>query len=336
MGTFSRLVTDPSQTDRFGIPGNSSFMVSFWYPAAAKAQMLPSAYVDKNLAEDTATAGLGFNTQITPQLTTHSLSEAPGEGGQARFPVLIHSHGRGLYRQANTRTVEELASHGYIVAAMDHMDCYATQFSDGQYLHGTGGAGGAGVLTTLIPSRIKDVQFVLEELVRMDAGASPLASRIDLQRVGIMGMSLGGSIAAELGRTDARIKCVALLDGSLNFPVNVQLQTVGVGKPFLAMNNTDDPSKNFWSDTLTIYGLATTNAIRLKINGPTHLTFMDIAWIVQNTSASRRAVSAMDACLLSFFNHHLKGEDDHGFEASGGQPPPIQRAYPEIVELSIK
>jgi hypothetical protein len=34
--------------------------------------------------------------------------------------VLIFSHGRGGYRQHNTMQVEELVSHGYIVAAIDH------------------------------------------------------------------------------------------------------------------------------------------------------------------------------------------------------------------------
>jgi hypothetical protein len=32
----------------------------------------------------------------------------------------------------------------------------------------------------------------------------------------------------------------------------------------------------------------------------------------------------------------LKDQDDHGFEASNSQPPPIPQAYPEIIELKGK
>ena len=32
--------------------------------------------------------------------------------------------------------MEELASHGYVVVSMDHVDCWATEFPDGRYLAG--------------------------------------------------------------------------------------------------------------------------------------------------------------------------------------------------------
>ena len=170
----------------------------------------------------------------------------------------------------------------------------------------------------------------------MNAGNSPLAARINFERVGLLGMSLGGAVAAEMGRTDARIKCVALLDGALHFEVNTQLPTVGVGKPFLAMNNTDDPEYNFWPECQAIYSVAANHAIRLRIQGSSHMWFTDMAWIAGPSTATRRAALAMDTCILSFFNHYLKDQDDHGLEASNGQPPPIQQAYPEIIELESK
>jgi hypothetical protein len=37
VGTFSRLMTDPSRSNRYNISTNSFFMVTFWYPAEAKA-----------------------------------------------------------------------------------------------------------------------------------------------------------------------------------------------------------------------------------------------------------------------------------------------------------
>jgi dienelactone hydrolase len=331
VGTFSRLVTDPSQTDRYGIEANSSFMVSFWYPAVAEAHLLPGAYLEMNLAKESAWASFGVDTRTMPHFVAHSLPEAAVLSEPAPFPVVIYSHGKGVNRKMNTRTVEELASHGYLVVGIDHQDCYATQFPDGRYLYGSFSS-----VSAAIASRIKDVQFVLEELVRMNAGNSPLAARINLERIGLLGMSLGGAIAAEVGRTDARIQCVALLDGALRFEVNTQLPTVGVGKPFLAMNNANDPTYNFWPDSQAIYSVATDHAINLRIKDSSHMWFTDIAWIASPSTLTRRAALAMDACTLSFFNHYLKDQDDHAFEASNGQPAPIQQAYPEIIELKTK
>jgi len=115
----------------------------------------------------------------------------------------------------------------------------------------------------------------------MNAGNSPLAGRIDFERVGLLGMSLGGAVAAEMGRTDTRIKCIALLDGALHFEVNTQLPEVGVGKPFLAMNNANDPDPgfNFWPENQALYNVATNHAIHLRIKGASHLWFTDLAWI---------------------------------------------------------
>jgi hypothetical protein len=49
VGTVSRLLTDPSRTNRYNIPTNSSFMVTFWYPAEARAGVLPEAYGEKEV-----------------------------------------------------------------------------------------------------------------------------------------------------------------------------------------------------------------------------------------------------------------------------------------------
>jgi DNA-binding Xre family transcriptional regulator len=53
-------------------------------------------------------------------ITANAIPFAPAADGEPNYPVLIFSHGRGGYRQHNTFQAEELASHGYIVAAIDH------------------------------------------------------------------------------------------------------------------------------------------------------------------------------------------------------------------------
>src|SRR5262249_2297986 len=50
VGTFARKFTDPSNTNRYNLKTNSSFMVTFWYPAQRTAGQLPAPYTDPKLA----------------------------------------------------------------------------------------------------------------------------------------------------------------------------------------------------------------------------------------------------------------------------------------------
>jgi predicted dienelactone hydrolase len=66
--------------------------------------------------------------------------------------VVVYSHGGTGSRNLASQIAEELASHGYVVAAPDHTDCFATQFPDGRYLAGS---------SSDVTSRLKDMQFLI-------------------------------------------------------------------------------------------------------------------------------------------------------------------------------
>ena len=93
---------------------------------------------------------------------------------------------------------EELASHSYAVIVPDHPDCFGSEFPDGRYLAGTSGDNAG---------RFKDMEFLVAEIVRMNAEDPFFADHLDLERMGIYGGSYGG-IAAEMCRRDDRLKCV--------------------------------------------------------------------------------------------------------------------------------
>jgi hypothetical protein len=141
-----------------------------------------------------------------------------------------------------------------------------------------------------------------------------------------MGFSMGGGAAAETGRLDSRVKCVALLDAYINFTYYPGLNSQGLPKPFLAMNSTIPLA--FPGDlspvSQRLYTLATQDATWLKIANMSHFTFSDCAWSFDMTSDSRRGAEAINACLLWFFDTYLKGE-----------APPFP-ANPEITNVQRK
>lgn len=314
VGTFSHVLTDPSRSNRYGLPTNSSFMSTFWYPTEPPgAGCLPGAYTDAAVATDRAFYTYwSFPYQWTsavPHFVTHAIANVAVVAGTNRFPVILHSHGYTCDRRLNAHVAEELASHGYIVAAVDHEDCHATVYPDARGVRyvppGTYTDAAAG-----IRSRTNDLQCLLGALSQMNSSDPVLAGRLDLEHVGVTGFSFGGQIAAEACRADSRVKCAALLDGWFNFSLLPALNTQGLQKPFITMNRTL-PLPNF-SDfspfSERLFTLATTNATWLKIANTKHFHFSDWAWSVDLTADSRPGAAAMDACLWWFFDTYLKGQ----------------------------
>jgi hypothetical protein len=95
-----------------------------------------------------------------------------------------------------------------------------------------------------------------------------LAGRLDLNCLGTLGMSFGGSSTANLFRTNDAVKCAAFLDAAFHFEWNVQLNQEDLQKPFLAMNKSNPgyPDLYFWPESTHQFNLATTNAVIFQSN----------------------------------------------------------------------
>jgi dienelactone hydrolase len=302
VGTIDRVMIDPARTNRYRYsPATNAFMVTLWYPADPPAPgVLPATMWDRRYAADqgvmpvfTAYGAIGADVRwarIVPNLVGHRFRGVPLAAGADKYPVVIYSHGLNGTRQWPSQMAEELASHGYVVMAPDHPDCWATEFPDGRYLARTGG--------TDVNGRLKDMTFLLDELARLDQGDPLFASRLDLDRIAVSGQSAGGMVV-ETCRSDARVKCAAIWDGT-----NLQLNSAGLQKPFLAALGQNNL---FYSDNQWLFSRATTNAILLQISGGDHITATDVAWTWE-IPWGRAPALAYNACLVWFLDTYLKGE----------------------------
>lgn len=302
VGTVDRVMVDPARTSPYRyLPPTNAFVVTFWYPADPPgAGWLPASMWSKKLAADTsfcatmAAAGFPYAdtqwTLISPKLVGHRFQGVPLASGTAKFPVVIYSHGLSSFRCVASQIAEELASHGYVVVATDHTDCWAAEFPDGRYLT-TSRSGD-------IPARLLDMTFLVDELARLDSRNPLFAGRLDTNRIGVSGISLGGMVI-ETCRSDSRVKCAAIWDGT-----GFQTSSTGLQKPFLAAlgQNGWFYSKNQW-----LFSMATTNAVLLQVTGADHITGTDAAWTWQIPWGCGPA-QAINACFVWFFDTYLKGE----------------------------
>ncbi len=120
----------------------------------------------------------------------------PDQAGD--WPLIVFSHQSFGSRRAATFLTTHLASHGYLVGALDHSEVAAPEI--------------AGNLDQIIASRVPDVEFLIECLL----GNSPAA---DARRIGIVGHSFGGWTALALPESDERIVAVvAMAPGGASNP----------------------------------------------------------------------------------------------------------------------
>src|SRR4029077_5960377 len=203
-------------------------MVDIWYPAEASSAA-PVEYLDV-AAYDKALGAKGFkdffgdaSETIKQGVKTHAVSGAPYARSAQRSAVLIFSPGGGMIPEVYTAQLEDLSSHGYVVAAISHpYDAAVTIFPDGRQISNSDKR------WPVIPSlegdanlnqlewHANDIRFVLDQLSRANvsrASALPFAGYLDLSRVGAFGHSIGGIAAAHACQLDRRIKACMNQDG---------------------------------------------------------------------------------------------------------------------------
>jgi predicted dienelactone hydrolase len=192
--------------------------VQIWYPAQ-KAGKLPAEYYP-NLAE------LGSKNQSTDLLLTvktHASTDAEIAGSKTPFPVVIFSPGLGSSPFSYTSIIENLVSHGYLVAAINHpYDSGDFKFPDRQIIRFDAAKWDREVSKDWTAEQRKqffdarrfgwaqDISFVADQLEKLE---KPFKGRLDLSRLGMLGHSFGGQAASIACAADKRFKACANLDG---------------------------------------------------------------------------------------------------------------------------
>ncbi|WP_217201447.1 alpha/beta hydrolase family protein [Streptomyces buecherae] len=291
VGTRVMQWTDPRRPEIFTADPHDrrTVVVQLWYPAqkapagARRAQYLGRTEHEARTVADALArqVGLpGFLIDGTPRARTRSVFNAPVAGGGGRFPVVLFSPGSGGVRTQNTAWAEELASHGYLVAALDHpYDSAAVVLTDGRTLHtkttSTGDRDkGDKLAADWTAVRSADLSFVLTQLDRLGRGeiAGPLTGRLDTSRAAVTGHSMGGAAALQAARQDHRFDAVIDLDGYPHGPVSPSLR-----QPTLALTQAITPATDprYMPRLTRALKRNTATSYRLTIPGAAHLTFMD-------------------------------------------------------------
>ncbi|MFF5160976.1 hypothetical protein ACFY3N_32985 [Streptomyces sp. NPDC000348] len=342
VGTRVVQWTDPRRPESFTADPHDrrTVVVQFWYPArkspagAERARYLGRTEHEARTVSDALArqVGLpGFLVDGVPRARTHSVFDAPVAGGGGRFPVVLFSPGSGGVRTQNTAWAEELAGHGYVVAALDHpYDSAAVVLTDGRTIHTrTASTGDRDEDDRLAAGwtavRAADLSFVLTQLGRLDRGGitGPLTGRLDTGRAAVTGHSMGGAAALQAARQDRRFDAVIDLDGYPHGPTSPSLH-----QPTLALTQAITPGTDprYVPRLIRALGLNSATSYRLTIPGAAHLTFMDgplylppVPSLVGSLGRTRspRVVAAATLAFLDATLRHEPGDPAAALSAYG-------------------
>lgn len=263
--------------------------VTAWYPSEPGSARAP--YMDPRTARELA-AEWNLQPRFERRVRGHAGLNAPIASG--RWPVVLLEHGSGLVPALYTVLAEGLASHGFVVIATNHPpDSLIAVFADGHEIksspywpeHADRRTQGVAIGKFAEDTLVRDVRFVLDSLAELNLHNDFWRGRLDLNRVGIAGHSMGGTTAALATRLEPRICAGVNLDGSAYPGMNADLRPIEVHKPFLFLA-TEEHAANPDTRVREYVGSAG-NSYYVIMRGQDHLGFTDAGLIAANVSSER-------------------------------------------------
>lgn len=348
IGTRLFYMVDTSRPDEHGFSPSKhrELMVQVWYPAVAEGKLA----VYRRRSETT------LLSSYQSVLRTDSYTDAPISSAKAVYPLLIFNPAWTGQRTQSTFLMQELASHGYIVASVDHT-YYSGEvaFPDGRVMdsryapelanfdHSNADEQRA-LANGFVSTLTQDDVFVLNQLEAYNRDPrNPLYGRLDMSRVAALGHSIGGATAQEFAYRDPRVRAALNLDGwTLG-----EIARAGLQKPWMLIYegnydekqipppapNASESDKQYWlmnqEDIAAVdASLKRYGGYRLFIDGTSHWNFSDKAIYSPLRKLStggdidpRLAYRIVDRYALVFFEQVFDGKQHPILNQTSGVSP---------------
>lgn len=350
IGTVTYHWIDTSRPELFTSDPNEhrELTVQVWYPAKNEPEAPGAPYIQD---ADTVTPEIGrllhlpeFIFSHLKYVKTNAVALAPIADEKANYPVLIYLTGVDGFRSVNTFQVEDLVSHGYIVAGIDQPGIAPlVRLSDGRKVLGLTRdkiqpminqsvepqpkvpvLNGKALPDGIIPYFAQDAIFTLDQLTDINKNDPKdiLTGRLDLGHVGTFGVSLGGMNVAEVCLKDPRFKAGLIMD--VWMPNNVV--KAGLKQPIMFLTRDANSMRlEGWSEhdiALTVntmravYGKLPGDGYYAEIMKMFHANFTDIPYwsptfsVVGMTGPinGQRGFDIVNAYSIAFFDKELRGQ----------------------------
>ena len=195
---------------------------------------------------------------------------------RTELPLVVMSHCHVCTRFNMMTIAEYLASHGFIVAAPDHVG--NTLFDD---LRGDAAPVGGDFLVT----RGADMRALVDVLLdgELDGTAATVAAQIDPAHIGVLGHSFGAVTAGWALENDPRIQAGVAVAAPMENPLVAGVDVEAIVQPTLHIIAVEDNSITALGNTLIRNNFAAiaTPTYKVEIDDAGHWSFSDLAGITE-------------------------------------------------------
>lgn len=341
VGTSIYEFTDTARKEMYsGRVEPRRFMVQAWYPAKVTSTSQHAKWMaNANIYAPAIASFLGLPSFFLDHLAL-SVSPAylnvPLEETTQPYPLILFSHGWQGFNAQNTGQAVELASHGFVVVAVQHTyGAVVTVFPDGTVAANNPNALPENandpnyeiVARKLVNQWAGDLGYTLDEFQVFNQNADSIFYRkLDLNRVGVYGHSTGGGAAIQFCGIDPRCKAVLGMDPFMR-PVSAEVISAGISQPSFFMFS------QAWSDLVDsknnksfnqFYPNIKNNMGVIVIRGTKHFDFSDLPLLspiapelgLKGPIDGKRVTEIVNSYLLDFFQSTLDNKPSRLF---GGQ-----------------
>jgi dienelactone hydrolase len=307
-------------------------IVQIWYPADSSNNHL-AAY--QRLSETS------LATSYRSVLWTNSRTDAPISQEGSPFFVLLFNHGWAGRRTQDTFLTEDLASHGYVVAAIDHTyNAVRVALPGNRIIDNANGYDPLdaskhtaseieGTWNKELRKWVDDEEFVLNALQNENMDSRSFwYGRLNTERAGAFGHSFGGAASIQVCTVDPRIQSALNMDG-WTFG-DIQHRAAKQTTMFLyaraatsetkdartltpesrTLNELNASDQNEIAASLKEYG-----GYRLYVSGTSHMDFTDNPlvnpsrrWGRSGHISTAEIQSIVRSYVLAFFDETIRGE----------------------------
>jgi len=331
------------------------FVYKLWYPSDADiSNKKRDPYIDQTSRAGFALKyGLpGSALNYLDRVKTHVYRDIPV--GSGKFPVLIFSHGYGSKATGYYALLTELASQGYIIINMNHtFESLGVTFPDGRSAYfdysyqGKISFGSMDVVQPVIDAfknnlpyndrhpivrkAVKeyfegnietrwaaDMIYTLDLLDNWNS-EGVLEGKIDMDKIGVIGHSVGGGSVGKVAIHDKRVKAAVNLDGiqwgnMIDNTYQIPYLYVSADWP----EDHEDINSHVYINKSTDYFYET------KLLKSGHPNFMDIPFMIPVNSLAGtgeidadQGIKIVTDLVTSFFDRHLNNITDQSPEKIG-------------------
>lgn len=163
------------------------------------------------------------------------------------YPLIVFSHGHGAHRRLTSHLCTHLASHGYIVAAPDHLgNTYLDLLTYREHTQKGMPPNTAELSRQIFMNRPSDIKFIID-CMTSEKVKIPL-KMIDVNSIGVAGYSYGGWTILMVASSDSRISAA------------LPIASIGGNSPDLKESNPLSDILNLdWKHTIATLYLAAQN-----------------------------------------------------------------------------